>query len=161
MAEFKPKISPTSRVRMHFSLRLQDGTEILSTYGGEPLAFTLGDETMEQLLEFALLGLRAGDEQDLLVSGDEVYGPRDETQIHWLERNNFSPDQALSPGEIIAFSTPEGEELAGMVLAAEENRVHVDFNHPLSGKHFHYKVTILDVDEAHAPDPTTGDHQAN
>ncbi|MET0069088.1 MAG: FKBP-type peptidyl-prolyl cis-trans isomerase [Candidatus Thiodiazotropha sp.] len=151
MAEFKPRISPESRVRMHFSLTLSDDTEVISTYGGEPLAFTLGDNTMEQLLEFAILGLRAGDEQDLLVSGDEVFGPRDETRIHWLERTVFPPDQRLNPGEIIAFTTPEGEELAGMVLEVENGRVHIDFNHPLSGKQFHYKVTILDVEAA--PDP--------
>ncbi|MEW8408443.1 MAG: FKBP-type peptidyl-prolyl cis-trans isomerase [Candidatus Thiodiazotropha sp.] len=151
MAEFKPRISPKSRVRMHFSLTLPDDTEVISTYGGEPLAFTLGDNTMEQLLEFAILGLRAGDEQDLLVSGDEVFGPRDETRIHWLERTLFPPDQRLTPGEIIAFTTPEGEELAGMVLEVDNGRVHIDFNHPLSGKQFHYKVTILDVEAA--PDP--------
>ncbi|MEW8561581.1 MAG: FKBP-type peptidyl-prolyl cis-trans isomerase, partial [Candidatus Thiodiazotropha sp.] len=151
MADFKPKISPDSRVRMHFSLTLPDDTEVISTYGGEPLVFTLGDKTMEQLLEFAILGLRAGDEQDLLVSGDEVFGPRDETHIHWLERRSFPPDQLLKPGEIIEFTTPEGEAFAGMVLGVENGRVQVDFNHPLSGKQFHYKVTILDVEAA--PDP--------
>jgi FKBP-type peptidyl-prolyl cis-trans isomerase SlpA len=131
---------------MHFSLTLLDKTEILSTYGDEPLDFCLGDNTMEQMLEFALLGLRAGDEQKLQVSGDDVYGPRDTTLIHWLDRAQFPADQAITPGEIIAFTTPEGEELAGTVLQLEHKRVQVDFNHPLSGKQFLYKVTILEVD---------------
>ncbi|MES9992261.1 MAG: FKBP-type peptidyl-prolyl cis-trans isomerase [Candidatus Thiodiazotropha sp.] len=157
MAELKPKIAPGSRVRMHFSLTLPDTTEVLSTYGGEPLEFTLGDNTMEQMLEFALLGLRGGDEQELLVSGDDVYGARDENQIHWLERNSFPADQALNPGEIMLFSAAEGDELAGVVLAVEEDLVQIDFNHPLSGKHFHYKVTILDVEEALDSDPVAND----
>lgn len=153
MAEFKPKIAPGCRVRMHFSLTLQDKTEIVSTYGGEPLDFILGDNTMEPMLEFALLGLRAEDEQDLLVSGDDVYGPRDETLLHWLNRKDFAANQPLQPGEIIAFTTPEGEALAGTLLQVEDERVHVDFNHPLSGRQFHYKVTILEVDTA--PDLNT------
>ena len=157
MAAFKPKITPLSRVKMHFSLTLPDGTEIISTYGDEPMDFTLGDNTMEQMLEFALLGLRAEDEQDLLVSGDDVYGPRDDTLIHWLDKQEFPPHQSLNPGEIIAFSTPEGEELAGTVLQVDNGRVHVDFNHPLSGKQFHYKVTILEVEQALDQDPSGND----
>jgi FKBP-type peptidyl-prolyl cis-trans isomerase SlpA len=137
---------------MHFSLTLADETEILSTYGGEPLDFRLGDNTMEQMLEFALLGLRAGDEQQLQVSGDDVYGPRDNTLIHWLDSAQFPADQALTPGEIIAFTTPQGEELAGTVLQIEHERVQVDFNHPLSGKQFSYKVTILEVNLAPVQD---------
>lgn len=152
MAVFKPKITPLSRVKMHFSLTLPDGTEIISTYGDAPLDFTLGDNTMEQMLEFALLGLRSGDEQDLLVLGDDVYGPRDDTLIHWLDKQEFPPSQSLNPGEIIAFSTPEGEELAGTLLQVEDERVQVDFNHPLSGMQFRYKVSILEVEQAEDAD---------
>jgi FKBP-type peptidyl-prolyl cis-trans isomerase SlpA len=152
MAEFKPKITPLSRVKMHFSLTLPDGTEILSTYGEEPLDFRLGDDTMEQMLEFALLGLRAGDEQELLVSGDDVYGPRDDNMIHWLDKPAFPADHSLNTGEIVAFTTPEGESLAGMVLRVDNERVEVDFNHPLSGRQFRYKVTILEVEEAPTKD---------
>ncbi|MCG7875249.1 MAG: FKBP-type peptidyl-prolyl cis-trans isomerase [Candidatus Thiodiazotropha endolucinida] len=152
MTEFKPKIAPLCRVKMHFSLTLPDKTEIISTYGDEPLDFSLGDNTMEQMLEFAILGLRAGDEQELLVQGDDVYGPRDSTLIHWLDKQEFSTAQPLNPGEIIAFTTPEGEELAGTVLQVGDEGVQVDFNHPLSGKQFSYKVTILDVQETQDPD---------
>jgi FKBP-type peptidyl-prolyl cis-trans isomerase SlpA len=161
MAEFKPKIAPLSRVKMHFSLTLPGETEIISTYGEEPLDFRLGDNTMEQMLEFALLGLRAGDEQELLVSGDDVYGPRDNNLIHWLDRQAFPADQPLKPGEIIAFTTPEGEELAGTVLQVDNERVQVDFNHPLSGRQFRYKVTILEVEQGPDQDPDENEHDSN
>jgi FKBP-type peptidyl-prolyl cis-trans isomerase SlpA len=148
MGEVKPQIAPGSLVRMHFSLTLPDDTEILSTYGGAPLEFTLGDNTMEQMLEFALLGLHSGDEQDLLVSGDDVFGPRDSSLIHWLDRKQFPADQTLTPGELISFTTPQGEEVAGMILKLEDGSVEVDFNHPLCGRQFRYRVTILDVTDA-------------
>ncbi|MEW8029923.1 MAG: FKBP-type peptidyl-prolyl cis-trans isomerase [Candidatus Thiodiazotropha sp.] len=161
MAEFKPKIAPLSRVKMHFSLTLPDKTEIVSTYGEEPLEFSLGDNTMEQMLEFALLGLQAGDEQELLVKGDDVYGSRDNTLIHWLDKSEFQADQTFNPGEIIAFTTPEGEELAGTVLQIDDERVQVDFNHPLSGKQFSYKVTILEVEPTPFPGPEKNDPGTN
>ena len=133
---------------MHFSLTLSDGTEVLSTYQESPLEFTLGDGTMEPLLEYALLGLQAGDEQTLEVSGDEVYGPRDEARIHWLKRTDLPQDMALDESQVVAFSTPQGEELAGTILELKDDKLLVDFNHPLSGKTFQYRVSIISVEMA-------------
>jgi FKBP-type peptidyl-prolyl cis-trans isomerase SlpA len=142
---------------MHFSLTFPEGTEILSTYSDQPLDFTFGDNTMEPMLEFALLGLRAGEEQELLVSGDDVYGPRQDSLIHWLDKGAFAANQSLNPGEIIAFTTPEGEELAGTVVHTDNQRVQIDFNHPLSGKSFHYRVTILAVEPSQDQDTQGND----
>jgi FKBP-type peptidyl-prolyl cis-trans isomerase SlpA len=142
------KIDPQCRVTMHFSLALSDGTEVLSTYHESPLEFTLGDGTMEPLLEYTLLGLKAGDEQTLEVSGDEVYGQLDKEKIHWLKRNDFPADMPLSESQIVAFTTADGEELAGTILKIENDQLLVDFNHPLSGRCFQYRVSIISVEAA-------------
>jgi FKBP-type peptidyl-prolyl cis-trans isomerase SlpA len=141
-----PEIAPGMRVSMHFSLSLKDGTEALSTYQDTPLEFTLGDGTLEPMLEYALLGLHAGDEQTLEVSGNEVYGPPDEDNIHWMERQLFPSDMALAEAQVIAFGNDQGESIPGVIQQVEAERVRVDFNHPLSGKPILYKVTILAVE---------------
>jgi FKBP-type peptidyl-prolyl cis-trans isomerase SlpA len=142
------KIDFGCRVKMHFSLTLNDGTEAVSTYQESPLVFTLGDGTMEPLLEYALLGLKAGDEQTLEVSGDEVYGPVDEHKVHRLERATFPDSITLSESQIITFATEPGESLPGVIKKIEGDQVLVDFNHPLSGKRFNYRVSILSVEPA-------------
>ncbi|MCU7924046.1 MAG: FKBP-type peptidyl-prolyl cis-trans isomerase [Candidatus Thiodiazotropha sp. (ex Dulcina madagascariensis)] len=147
MPEKKTQIAPGSRVRMHFSLTLPDDTEVVSTYRENPLEFTLGDNTMEQMLELSLLGLQAGDEQSLLISGDDVYGTKDDERVHWVNKKEFPADQALNTGQVIAFTTPTGEALAGVIEKIERERVLVDFNHPLSGKTIRFKVTILRVEQ--------------
>ncbi|MCU7906847.1 MAG: FKBP-type peptidyl-prolyl cis-trans isomerase [Candidatus Thiodiazotropha sp. (ex Epidulcina cf. delphinae)] len=147
MSEQKTPIAPGSRVRMHFSMTLPDDTEVVSTYQEAPLAFTLGDRTMEPMLELSLLGLRAGEEQSLLISGDDVYGARDDKSVHWIDKKAFPPDQTLAAGHVIAFTAPAGEALAGIVEKIEHERVLVDFNHPLSGKTISFKATILEVRE--------------
>ncbi|MET0051011.1 MAG: FKBP-type peptidyl-prolyl cis-trans isomerase [Candidatus Thiodiazotropha sp.] len=141
-----PEITPGTRVSMHFSLSLKDGTEALSTYQDAPLEFTLGDGTLEPMLEYALLGLHAGDEQTLEVSGDEVYGPPDEENILWLERQLFPPDMALAEAQVIAFGNDQGESIPGVIKQLEAERVLVDFNHPLSGKPILYRVSIISVE---------------
>ncbi|MBV2122395.1 MAG: FKBP-type peptidyl-prolyl cis-trans isomerase [Candidatus Thiodiazotropha sp. (ex Ctena orbiculata)] len=142
------RIDPGHRVTMHFSLSLSDGTEVLSTYHESPLEFTLGDGTMVSLLEYALLGLQAGDEQTLEVSGDEAYGAWDEAKQHWLNRSDFAQDMSLQESQVVAFTTAQGEELAGTILELNDDQLLVDFNHPLSGKTFHYRVSIISVEMA-------------
>ncbi|MES9939368.1 MAG: FKBP-type peptidyl-prolyl cis-trans isomerase [Candidatus Thiodiazotropha sp. 6PLUC2] len=148
MTATNPEIALGCGVKMHFSLTLSDGTEVLSTYQDSPLEFVMGDGTMEPLLEYALIGLHSGDEQSLEVSGDEVYGAKDEANIHWIERSVFPADLSLEESQIIAFTTEQGEETPGIIQQIDGERVLVDFNHPLSGRSFQYKVSILSVESA-------------
>jgi FKBP-type peptidyl-prolyl cis-trans isomerase SlpA len=139
-------ITPHSRIAIHFSLHLEDGTEIVSNFDDEPMRFTLGDGAMEPALEAKLIGMKAGDEQSLILSGNDVYGVRDEENRQWLDRRDFPAEQELSEGLIIAFTTPAGDEMAGTVAALENHRIMIDFNHPLSGRVFIFKALVLQVD---------------
>jgi FKBP-type peptidyl-prolyl cis-trans isomerase SlpA len=140
-----PPVTYGSRVRLHYAMVLPDGSEIVSTYADEPLLFTLGDGTMETPLELALIGLRPGDEQTLQVSGSEIYGAVDPDNQQWIERGEFPTGMELREGQIIGFTTPEGDTVAGAVTRIEPARILLDFNHPLSGRSFDFKVTILEV----------------
>jgi FKBP-type peptidyl-prolyl cis-trans isomerase SlpA len=140
-----PKIVPGSRVRMHFSLALPDGTEAVSTFGEEPMELTLGDGTLGEGLELALYGLRPGAEQTLRIDGDSVYGPRDENNIHSIPLERFPAGIEPRPGLIVAFDTADGEPLPGAILELSESEARVDFNHPLAGREIVFRVEILDV----------------
>jgi FKBP-type peptidyl-prolyl cis-trans isomerase SlpA len=126
-------------------MTLPDGNEVASTYEEEPFEFTLGDGSMAPELESALLNLQAGDEHTVEMSGDEIYGPRQSEYLEWIERDQFPKDMILCKDLIIGFSTAEGEEVAGLVIDVEPTRVQVDFNHPLSGRQFLFKTTIIDI----------------
>ena len=145
MTSSDPKIVPGSGVRMHFSLGLPDGTEAASTFDDDPLDFTMGDGTLSPGLELALFGLRPGAEQTLRIDGDTVYGPRDESNIHTLPLDRFPSGIEPRPGLIIAFDTPDGDELPGTVLELADTEARVDFNHPLAGREIVFKVKILAV----------------
>ena len=75
-------ISDGSQVVMHFSLSLDDGTEVISTFEGEPISFAIGDGTLEPALEATLLGGKAGEEKIQLLSGNDIYGAWDLSLIH-------------------------------------------------------------------------------
>jgi FKBP-type peptidyl-prolyl cis-trans isomerase SlpA len=139
------KIEHGSLVRMHFSLGLPDGTEAVSTFAEEPIEFRMGDGTLSEGLELALYGLRQGAEQSLRMDGGDVYGPRDPALVQEVELTRFPVGIDPQPGLIVAFSTPDGEELPGSVLSVQGDAARVDFNHPLAGREILFRCHILDV----------------
>jgi len=137
-----------STVTLHLALTLEDGSVAESTFDEDPLTFTMGDGTLVHGLELALYGLRPGDTQRLALYPEQAFGRHDPERIHHLPRSGFPADIELLPGNIIAFDTPEGEEIAGTVLSLDEHTVEVDLNHPLAGRRIIFDVEIVDVNPA-------------
>jgi FKBP-type peptidyl-prolyl cis-trans isomerase SlpA len=134
-----------STVTLHLALTLEDGSVAETTFEDEPLTFTMGDGTLVHGLELALYGLRPGDTQRLALYPEQAFGQHDPERVHRLPRNSFSAEIELTPGNIIAFDTPNGEEIAGTLLSLDEETVEVDLNHPLAGRRIIFDVEIIDV----------------
>lgn len=146
MTDDRALIEPGSRVRLQFSLRLEDGTEVDGTVEGEPMEFVMGDGSISSGLEMALLGMRAGDHETVVI-GPQLsgFGDRSEEAVQTLPRSDFPHDMDLEPGLIVAFETPTGDEVPGAIRAVDEQHVTVDLNHPLAGHELTFEVEIEDV----------------
>ncbi len=145
-------ITPECRVILHYSLTLADGTEVVSTFDDTPLSFNLGDGTMVEALEDSLLGLACGADAQIILAGDDAFGPSTDEKIQRMPRSEFPDEMEIASGQVIAFSTPGGDEVAGQVLEINEKDVLMDFNHPLSGHLITFRVKILQVDTQTKPD---------
>jgi FKBP-type peptidyl-prolyl cis-trans isomerase SlpA len=145
MSDRKQTIGPGCRVSLHFSISQADGIEVLSTFGEEPFSFTLGDGSLAEGLEKMLLGLSKGTEETFILSGAEIYGEPDDDNLQSVPLEHFSSDIELAEGQVIGFTTTDGEELAGQVVALDEKQALIDFNHPLSRQLIAFRVEILDI----------------
>lgn len=134
-----------STVTLHLALTLEDGSVAETTFDDEPLTFTMGDGTLVRGLELALYGLRPGDTQRLALYPEQAFGLHDPERVHRMPRKDFPADIELTPGNIIAFDTQDGEEIAGTLLSLDEQTVEVDLNHPLAGRRIIFDVEIIDV----------------
>ena len=139
------EIGVGSRVTMHFSITLEDGTVAEESFSGEPLQFIMGDGTLNEGLELGLYGMKAGEEETLTMSPEQTFGFHDPENIHEMARSEFDGEIQLEPGMIIGFTTPAGDELPGIIKSAEDEKVTVDFNHPLAGHELLYRIKILEV----------------
>jgi len=142
-----PTIRPGSRVRLHLAIYLEDGTEALSTFGEDPMMITLGDGTLTSGTEALLIGLSPGKEEQIIADGSDLFGGWNETNLHWLPRSDFPDGKVPEPGSLVAFDTPGGTEAAGVIKEIDDQRVRVDFNHPLSGRALRIQIQVLDVSD--------------
>jgi FKBP-type peptidyl-prolyl cis-trans isomerase SlpA len=139
-------IQPGYQVVLHCSITLEDGTVAESTFGEEPIRIIMGDESvLINGLQLALYGLKVGDRESIIVNAENAFGMPDDEAIQQMPLSDFPADMQLQEGQIIAFSTPAGEEIPGAVKEVGEQTVTVDFNHPLAGHELKFDAEILEI----------------
>jgi len=138
-------INQHSHVTLHYRVSLEDKTELESSFGDEPLEFTMGEDMLTEGMELSLLDLKTGDKQSITLTPEQTYGHRDPDNIHSLAPADFPKDISPERGQVIAFDTPAGDEINGVVLEVTNEKISVDFNHPLAGNNLIFEVEILKV----------------
>lgn len=142
-------IGANSRVVMHFSIKLEDGSAADSSkVHGKPARFRIGDGNLTPNFEKHLWGLKAGDEREFTLEPEEAFGQPIEDNVYQLDKTKFDDQTPAEVGSIIAFTQPDGRELPGIVRKVEGNTVTIDFNHPLAGQRIVFAVEILSVEDA-------------
>ena len=143
----KQVIKKGSKVTLHFSLILKDGKEVDSTRSGSPAAFSLGDGRLLPGFENVLVGLRAGDSEQILIPASEAFGEKNDDNIRSMKKDLFNEidvSEGLEKGLIVSFDGPGGE-LPGVIIEVAKEFVKVDFNPPLAGKDILFDFSILSV----------------
>ncbi|WP_286240315.1 FKBP-type peptidyl-prolyl cis-trans isomerase [Neptuniibacter halophilus] len=137
-------IGPGKTVTLHFAIKLEDGQIVDSNYDAEPATFTVGDGNLLEGFEKALFGLEEGMEQTLKILPEDGFGMANPSNIQTLPRSQFEGIE-LEQGLVVSFSDPGNGELPGVIAEFDDQRVSVDFNHPLAGKKLDFEVRILKV----------------
>ncbi len=131
------------KVTMHFAIKLTDGQIVDSNFEGAPVEFEVGDGNIPEGFEAALTGLKVGDHLDLTIDPERGFGQHNPSNIQTMKRSDFK-DMELEPGLVISFQEPGGE-LPGVIVEFDDDRVEVDFNHPLAGKTILFEVQVLNI----------------
>ncbi len=138
-------IREKSKVVLHFSLALENGEVIDSNYDSEPVEMVIGDGNMLPGFEAELLGCIADQEKEVKIISENAFGVHNKDNIQYFTQNVFSDDCDLQEGIVIAFTDKSGSEVPGVVKKVSDEKVEVDFNHPLAGKDIYFKFKIHSV----------------
>lgn len=147
------RISPQTRVTLHFSLSLPDGQVIDSNFGddfvkGTPAQCVPGDGNLLPAFDACIIGLQMGDRRQFVIPAPEAFGLRQDANLKRVPRERFAKDIELAPGLVVSFAAAEGGELPGVIHRLMGDVIEVDFNHPLAGHDIVFDVEIVGVENA-------------
>ncbi len=132
-------------VSLDYSLTLDDGSEIDSSRGQEPLMYLQGHGQLIPGLERELYGMEIGAAKKVSVLPDDGYGNTDPDAVQLLSHEVFPDDLALKPGMRLQMATPEGHPMEAEVKELRDDGVLLDFNHPLAGETLHFDISVVDL----------------
>lgn len=141
-------VSEGTRVFLNFSVSLEDGSEVDSNFGGDPVDFAVGDGSLLPGFERRLFGMSAGERQMFKVPPEDAFGQPNDNNVQQLPRQQFDDDVELEIGLVFSFADASGDELPGMIVAFDNNEVTIDFNHPLAGRTILFDALIHRVEAA-------------
>lgn len=128
-------------VRVHYTGKLDDGTEFDSSAGGDPLEFAIGSGQLIPGFETAVVGMNPGDSRKVTIPHDQAYGKHQEEMVITVPREEL-PD-GLDPeiGDQLELSQDK-EEFVVTVTQVTENDITLDANHPLAGKDLTFDIEL-------------------
>ena len=132
-------------VRIHYTGKLDDGTQFDSSEGRDPLEFALGDSQVIPGFENAVEGMAVGDKKSVKIQPEEAYGPRHDQLIQDVPKNQLPEDMTPAVGMQLQTQNESGQVMRFSVTAVDEETITVDGNHPLAGKALNFDIELVEI----------------
>jgi peptidylprolyl isomerase len=139
------QVKQGDKIRVHYTGRLEDGSEFDRSASDEPLEITVGENSVIEGFEQAVLGMTVGERKTVTIPPDQGYGPRRDEMMQEIDRSTIPEELELKLGARMEAS---GEEtmLTLTVVEIGEKTVTLDANHPLAGKDLTFEIELLAID---------------
>jgi FKBP-type peptidyl-prolyl cis-trans isomerase SlpA len=138
-------VQPNSLITLHYRIALNDGTEIISTFGASPATLQLGSGELVPTLERCLAEAPVGERCVFLLEPEQAFGAHNPQLMQRMPRKNLPNGEELKELALIEFKAPNGAAYTGFVRELDEETALVDFNHPLAGKAIRFEVEVIGI----------------
>lgn len=138
------QIAANTVAAFHYTLTDDEGKVVDSSDGREPLAYLHGKGQIVPGLEKQMEGRAVGDKFNAEVAPAEGYGEYQAELVQVVPRGAFQGVADIRPGMQFQGEGPQGA-FNVVVTRVEDDKVHVDANHPLAGKALHFAIEVTDV----------------
>jgi FKBP-type peptidyl-prolyl cis-trans isomerase SlpA len=139
-------VAENTLVTLHFSLSMEDGAVIDSTFDKQPARFEFGDGQLPDGFQSFLKGMKSGEQGEWQVLPEKAFGMPNPNNLQVMKRADFPEDMELAEGLMISFADANQSELPGVVKSFDEQQVTIDFNHPLAGETLTFKAQIVEIE---------------
>ena len=113
-----------------------------------PLGYIHGhNEILAPSVHKELEGKSAGDVIEVVINGNQIFGPRDESLVFSDHIENV-PEEYRQVGTSILMENDKGQTRSFLVTHMDDERLTVDGNNPLCGRAVVFTLEILNVRDA-------------
>ncbi len=134
-----------TRVLVHYTGTLDDGTQFDSSRDREPLEVILGQDMVIPGFEKAILGMTPGQTVTVIIPEDEAYGPHHEEMVLRIPKASFPPEITPAVGEQLILRAPDGNERPALIVDVDDDEATLDANHPLAGFALTFEIELVSV----------------
>jgi FKBP-type peptidyl-prolyl cis-trans isomerase 2 len=132
------------KVSIEYTLKLDDGTLVESNADRDPLVYEQGAQQILPKLEEALTELGVDDTKKVSLAPEDGYGEVDPEAFQEIDKEAI-PEDGRQEGIILAVPDGDGGQRPVKVHEVREDKVVLDFNHPLAGKTLEFEIRIVDI----------------
>lgn len=134
-----------SLVSLDYDLLLDTGEQVDSSEVNGPLRLRVGEWKDLPGLGEKLVGLQTGDERLIRLAPQEAFGDWDPSAIMTMRESKVTGGAPLEDGATLKIETEDGTSAVCRAYRVSENRLALDFNHPLAGQSLTLFVRVKDV----------------
>ncbi|MFI3330172.1 MAG: peptidylprolyl isomerase [Rikenellaceae bacterium] len=143
------KIAEKTFVSLAYELTV-DGQVADKAGADQPLSFPFGMGYLLPEFEKNILGLEVGGKVEFTLSAENGYGEVNPEAVVELDKAIFMIDGKIEEGILdlgtqLPMSDNQGNRMVGTVKAVSDDKVTMDFNHPMAGKTLNFAVEVLEV----------------
>ncbi len=133
------------KVKVHYTGRLNDGSEFDSSKDREPLEFEVGSQQVISGFENSVIGLKAGESVTVNIPADEAYGPRIDEMVLQIDKDKLPPDFNPELGQKFQLPQENGQNVIVTVTDITETQIELDANHTLAGKDLTFDIKLVEI----------------
>ena len=132
-------------MRIHFTCRLDDGTEYDSSYKNDPLELTVGQSEFPRGLEAGIVDMAVGEVKTITIPPDEAFGPHQRELMQTIDRDMIPETMGIELGMELEAPGPDKQPVRMTVVELSDESVTLDANHPLAGKNLTFDVELVAI----------------
>lgn len=132
-------------VRIHFTASYENGTQIATTAGEDPLELTIGDGKLIACFEKSIIGMAEGQQKTVHIEPAQALGEKRPELISTLPRH-LVPEQFedLKVGNSVTVKDDNGNDIKATVKELSDQMVTIDANHPLAGEALTFDIELIE-----------------
>jgi peptidylprolyl isomerase len=132
-------------VQVHYTGRLNDGSQFDTSSGGEPLQFEIGGGQVIPGFEDGVVGLTVGQSKTFTIPADQAYGPHHDDWVVKVPRERIPDQVVLEEGRQLQIRQENGEAAVVTIVQVTDSEVTLDANHPLAGQDLTFEIQLVAI----------------